>query len=384
MTRPPEKSAPRTIPIRNLWYLFLYAWNLARYRERWSADAETAPSLLTLLARVLGDTTHDILRRGLARSYVTTSRPLRGIRGRIDFARSAARLAFPNGRAHCRFDELGVGDLRNGILRATLQRLASDPRVTGGDPRATDALREELAELARRLDGVMPVEPHATLFSRLPVGHGDGLYALAMSVCRLAHRLEMPTEENGNAAAMAVLHDEIVQHQLFERFALNFYRLHLRTEFEAVSETLAWPDEFGSRYAPAMRTDITLRTRRTPARRIVIDTKFSATTLEASPFGEPSFKAQNLYQIYAYLRSQEGRSEAHRNASGILLYPAIGVHLDEDMLIQGHRIRVATVDLAAPWPAIEARMLAIVHDGLPRPAEPSATNSAFRPDSPKS
>lgn len=364
---PATSSAPSAIPIRNLWYLLLYAWDLARYRDRWPLAAETSPSLLGLLARVLVDTTRDIARRGLARSYVPESQALRGIRGRIDFARSLKRLSFSHGVAHCRFDAFGIDTLHNRILYSTLHRLARDVRVTGGDDRKVRMLRRELTGLVRRLDGITPVETTTALFNRLPIGRNGDPYPLAMNVCRLVHRLEMPTERQGPAALAALIHDEIARDRLFERFALNFYRLHLGDAFEASSEALSWPDAFECRYAPGMRTDITLRSRRPPGRRIVIDTKFSATTLAAPPFGDAAFKSADLYQIYAYLRSQEEKSDAHRTASGILLYPVVGVHLDEHMLVQGHRIRVATVDLGAPWPDVEKRLLDVALDWPKRP-----------------
>ncbi len=70
-------------------------------------------------------------------------------------------------------------------------------------------------------------------------------------------------------------------------------------------------------------------------------------------------KSQNLYQIYAYLRTQEHRSAAHAAAEGMLLYPTTRLELDEAMFVQRHRIRVATVDLSRPWPEIEERLLAL-------------------------
>ena len=358
--------AASAIPVRNLWHLLLYAWDLARYRDRWSAAAEEAPSLRGLLARVLADAVADLLKRGLGRGFVPAAREVRGIRGRVDFARSLKGLSLPRGRTHCRFDELGIDTLANRILRSTLVRLARDPRLAADAAKAR-GLRRDLADLAHGLDGVALVEPAPDLFSRLRIGRNDADYALAMNVCRLVHRLEMPTEERGPLAIAALLHEEILRHRLFERAILNFYRLHLGDVFDASSEMLAWPDAFACSYLPAMRTDITLRSRRKPARRIVVDAKFWEEALAASPFGAPAFRPAHLYQIYAYLRSQDEASAADRRASGILLYPAAGADLDEHMLVQGHRIRVATVDLGAPWPAIEERLLDVVLHWPPPP-----------------
>jgi hypothetical protein len=64
--------------------------------------------------------------------------------------------------------------------------------------------------------------------------------------------------------------------------------------------------------------------------------------------------------MYAYLRSQENVSETLRTASGILLYPTVQWHLSEQVEIQGHSIRLETVDLSQPWKAIEARLLELI------------------------
>lgn len=72
------------------------------------------------------------------------------------------------------------------------------------------------------------------------------------------------------------------------------------------------------------------------------------------------FKSENLYQIYAYLRTQEHLSEAHREAEGMLLYPTTERSVDEAMVAQGHRIRVATLDLSQGWGEIEERLLGFI------------------------
>jgi 5-methylcytosine-specific restriction enzyme subunit McrC len=170
----------------------------------------------------------------------------------------------------------------------------------------------------------------------------------------LVHRLEMPTEGEGDHALAALLKNEIVFHLLFERFVRNFYHLHL-TDYRVVRENLEWYDELGSGFVPAMQTDITLIGKLPPHRRVVIDTKYSVTTLS----DRLKFKSENLYQIYAYLRTEEHRNETYRQAEGMLLYPTTTHQVDGEMLVQGHRIRVVTVNLAEPWEQIEEHLLGL-------------------------
>jgi 5-methylcytosine-specific restriction enzyme subunit McrC len=98
----------------------------------------------------------------------------------------------------------------------------------------------------------------------------------------------------------------------------------------------------------------------------VIDTKFTS-ILTKGWHREESLKSGHIYQIYAYLRSQEQPGDpacAGNRASGMLLHPAIDQHVDESVTIQGHRIRFVTVDLSAKPGSIRRALLAAA-DVLP-------------------
>jgi 5-methylcytosine-specific restriction enzyme subunit McrC len=77
-------------------------------------------------------------------------------------------------------------------------------------------------------------------------------------------------------------------------------------------------------------------------------------------WGKPLFDSAHMYQLYAYLKSQEHLSEAHHNATGILLYPSIQDKLSERVELQDHVIRFESVDLSAPWQEIERQLIELV------------------------
>ena len=87
-------EAVSRIPIRNAWYLLLYAWDMASYRGRWTAEAEASPTLLGLLARILASATRNLLRRQLGRAFAIRGQTIRGLRGRLDLTASLKRLTF--------------------------------------------------------------------------------------------------------------------------------------------------------------------------------------------------------------------------------------------------------------------------------------------------
>jgi 5-methylcytosine-specific restriction enzyme subunit McrC len=173
----------------------------------------------------------------------------------------------------------------------------------------------------------------------------------------------MPTEDVGDQTLYALLCDEIKFHQLFERFTRNFCRIHF-PECHVHPETLKWPDELECELVPGMRTDVTVTVKNQPCNRLVIDTKYYIAALSASFYGTDKFRSDNLYQLYAYLRTQEDESISHRTASGMLLYPTTSYELCEAMFVQGHRIHLVTVDLSKEWGKIEARLLSLVASGL--------------------
>jgi len=96
------------------------------------------------------------------------------------------------------------------------------------------------------------------------------------------------------------------------------------------------------------------------ARRLVIDTKFTS-ILGVGRFGDASLKSGYLYQMYAYLRSQEGGDQRWDTSEGLFLHPADGSQLYEHATIQGHSIAFATVDLAGSAVSIRSELRRIIH-----------------------
>jgi 5-methylcytosine-specific restriction enzyme subunit McrC len=347
------------IPVKNAWYLLLYAWDLVSWKDQWKGNVETSPHLLGLLAKILAETTLLLMRKQLRRGYESHHEKIRGIRGKIDFAASLKRRSFEKGAAHCSFYELTVDTLKNSIIRSTIRRLSNDPRVYHHNAKLDADLKHQLKTLDLDLVEVSTKRIESSDFSRLQLTRNDQDYSLPISICYLIHRLEMPTEDMGDHALKALLRDEVTFHKLFELFVCNFYRYHLTDCEVGYQKQLSWFDELNCPFMPSMQTDITLVWPE-PPRRLVIDTKYYLKTLTSSPYGSQKFKSENLYQLYTYLRTQEHRGDSFANAQGMLLYPTTNHQLTEPMLVQGHKITVATVDLAEPWENIENRLLSLV------------------------
>jgi 5-methylcytosine-specific restriction enzyme subunit McrC len=75
-------------------------------------------------------------------------------------------------------------------------------------------------------------------------------------------------------------------------------------------------------------------------------------------YRDETLRSGYIFQIYSYLRSQVGRGDAIADhAAGLLLHPSVDEMVDETVVIQGHSIRFATVDLAGSAAEIRSRLL---------------------------
>jgi 5-methylcytosine-specific restriction enzyme subunit McrC len=348
------------IPIRNLWHMLLYAWNELPLKDNWVVvDAESAPSLDALLATALMKLMQQRLRIGLGRNYVNEEQTLRGIRGRIDFEQSLKHRTFERGEAICEFQGYSANEPRNQIVRSTLARLVQIGQF-GPNIQQANALRHHLRHLARNLDGIELIELTPDFIHRQQLGRHDRDYRLMLAICGLILQRQMPTESAGGFAFPAIDREVLVLHHIYERFVANFYRIHLDGWVVTAQKHLEWHEKAaGNKYLPSMVPDLVLQ-EKTSGQLIILDTKFTAHSLVENQWGKPVFDSSHLYQLYAYLKSQEHLSEAHRSASGILLYPTIHDRFSERVELQDHLMRIEGVDLSAPWQDIEGHLLDLI------------------------
>jgi len=251
----------------------------------------------------------------------------------------------------CRFHELTIDTPRNRFVRAALDLMARLVRSNAAMSRC-----RSLASSLSRL-GVGGLRPCRAELALDQVGRNDAADKLMIALAELAFELALPTEESGTTAFVAPEREEGWVRQLFEKAVLGFARFEL--------ERIGWHVRGGVHLhwqvsepapdaLPRMVTDILLDPPQ-GGRRVIVDTKFSS-IFGTRRFGGESLKSGYIYQIYAYLRSQEGRDLRWDNAAGLLLHPAIGGGYRERATIQGHPITFATVDLAGSAAAIRSEM----------------------------
>ncbi|WP_139710398.1 5-methylcytosine-specific restriction endonuclease system specificity protein McrC [Aeromonas allosaccharophila] len=349
-----------SIPVRNLWLLMLYASDLFRDIEMAKVAVEDNPDdIPDLVAEILCRRVERRIRRNLSYGYQSREAVLGRVRGRIDQLNTERRRLLDRGKVACRFDELTIDTTRNCFVRAALEEISKVVRRRSLAHRC-----RSLAASLKRM-GVIGERPNRSEVSMDRFGRLDADDKPMLAAAHLAFNIALPTEATGAKQLSLPDRDITWIRKLYEKGIAGFYDVVLSKSGWRVDagKTMSWQIERKTlgidKILPSMRTDIILD-HSDAGRRIVIDTKFNA-VVKRGWYREETLRSGYLYQIYAYLRSQEGKGDPlAKNASGLLLHPSVGYMVNEAVVIQNHEIRFATVDLGSSAREIREQLLQVL------------------------
>ena len=260
-----------------------------------------------LVAEILTYAVERRLRRNLSFGYQRVNADLTRVRGSINFLRTECHQLLQRGRVASTYEELTVDTLRNRFVKAALlelsramnhrdnQKLVRKCRVASGRM-ARAGISDSPASMYRR---------RRQEFSTSRINTED---REMLAAARLAFDLSLLTEDAG-ASRLAMPSYEGESWALFEGAVRGFYAKNLGDKGWEVSRgsRTHWPVEPEQRtprlILPSMQTDIVLK-RPNPQHRIIVDTKFKSVMVRGR-YGRETLRSGDIYQLYAYLRSQE-------------------------------------------------------------------------------
>lgn len=348
------------IPVRNLWLLMLYASDLFRHIDNANVSVEENPDdIPDLVAELLARHVERRLKRNLTYGYQHRESILGRVRGRINILYTERHKLLERGKIDCHFEELTVDTIRNRFVRSALEEISKIVNRTDLAHKC-----RKLASNFRRM-GVIGERPNRAEVSLSRFGRHDIGDQQMVSAAHLAFNLALPTEFSGTKHLSLPDREITWIRKLFEKGIAGFYDVALSDNGWRVDagKTIGWLIDTKSsgidEILPSMRTDIVLDNQKS-GHRIIIDTKFNS-LLTRGWYRDKTLRSGYIYQIYAYLRSQEGNGDPlSNNASGLLLHPAIGDMVHESVTIQGHEIKFATVDLGAQATEIRDQLLNVI------------------------
>ena len=343
----------RAVPVQNLYYLLLYAWN--RLPEGRSVDVAGIPSpeLPNLIAKVLLDGVCNLLRRGLDCSYVEVDEDLTRPRGRIRLSDTLARQLLGRAQIACTTDNLSPNVLHNQIIKTTLERLM---KTDGIDSQ----FREGIAGVLNGLSDIRSISLTARDFGRVQLHGNNASYGFLLRVCALAYEALLPEPGTGRFHFRDILADPREMGLIFQDFVRNFFRLE-QHQFVVKGERILWGVDnsvgLGHQLLPAMYMDTSLID---GARTIIVECKWTPTTFQVGR-GVKTLRSEHLYQLHAYMSQHPRRHLSEGMVEGLLLYPLMDEPVDVTLNLKRQWIRVRTLDFATNWPDIRAQLLELLH-----------------------
>ena len=349
------------IPVRNLWLLMLYASDLYRYLGASKVDVEENPEEITdLVAEILCHHVEERLMRNLSYGYKSRTTNINRVRGRIDLLTTECKHLLEKGKVCCRFDELTINTPRNQYVRSALEclsKLKTKPNIL---QKCTS-----LSLILERL-GVSKIKPanyngKSERFSRHDISDQKMIAA-----ADLVFLLALPTELDGQYNIVSPDKKETWLRKLFEHAIRGFYKYVLdksKYYVHPFNKRLDWQISYSTINAldifQSMNADIVIE-KKTTGEVLIIDTKFNEITTSDNRYHESRMRLRSsyVYQIYAYLRSQENAiNNKSLTSIGMLLHPTVDKEVSEMVTIQGHPIWFSTVNLGESATNIRNRLL---------------------------
>ena len=338
------------IPIRNIYYMLSYAFQVLNEQGYKNIETEQFDNVAELCAAILSKGVSLQLKRGLGREYIENTEPLSSLRGRIEISESIKTRSILKRQLVCSYDEFSENSYLNRIIKTTMELLLHAD--------ITKARKKELRKLLVYFGNVERLDVH-TINWKVQYNRNNQTYRMIISICYLVVKGLLQTKTDGTTKLMDFL-DEQHMHRLYEKFILEYYRKEFKGQLSANPSAVRWAlDDELDDMLPAMQTDITMTD---GAQVLIIDAKFYAHTTQVQ-YDNRTIHSANLYQIFTYVKNKQAElADNPHSVSGMLLY----AKTDEETFpphkysMSGNHIEVRTLDLSGDFNSIKTQLDEIV------------------------
>lgn len=343
-----------TIPVQNIYYLFLYAWNKFQEGKSLELNLEDSPDIPNLFSNIFVNSLKRLIKRGLYKNYKSKTNELQYIKGKINFPVSIKNNFENRGKIFCELDTLSIDSIPNKIIKKTLLDLLANKNLKS-------KLKQNIKTILKYFEECNAPETLSKYFSLLKLNNSNFYYKFPINLCEMIHKIQLPTNQKGSFLFKDVLEDEVIMSDIFETFVRNFYDIE-QNDFKVSRDKFHWDlvAEGGTLdLIPMNITDITLRNSN---KTIVIDTKYYKNPLTTSQYGKSQIRQDHLRQITSYLMNFENRDGPDSKADGILLYPEVKHQqkLHETYQFRGHKVSIHSLNLNQDWQSIHNDLIELI------------------------
>jgi len=260
--------------------------------------------LFELLLRYYLDQVGHVVRRGIARSYVSRQGNLNQLRGKILVSQNIRYNAANAARFYCEYEEFMADRPINRLIKSGLQITA---RLTS-QPRSQQICREHLGWF----DEVSTISDWQTDFKRIRWDRNVRHYKKAMPPCRMLHERLNPLTQQGGNRAIAML---FPMERVFEDYVAACLRRQLRDwKIETQKQGHYLVDDHSGQRVFALRPDLLLSN---GATQVVADAKWKLIN-EKDRQNKYGITQADMYQLFGYGRKILATAE---RPLVVLIYP---------------------------------------------------------------
>ena len=295
------------IPIRNIYYMLSYAFQVLNEQGYKNIETEQFDNVAELCAAILSKGVSLQLKRGLGRDYIENSVSLSSLRGRIEISESIKTRSMLKRQLVCSYDDFSENSYMNRIVKTTMELLLHAD--------IAKARKKELRKLLVFFGNVELLDIH-TINWKIQYNRNNQTYRMLISICYLVVKGLLQTNTDGTTRLMDFL-DEQRMCRLYEKFILEYYRKEF-PQLSANASQIPWAlDDSMGEMLPVMQTDIMLSHK---SRVLIIDAKYYSHTTQAQ-YDVRTLHSGNLYQIFTYVKNKEAElGDTPHEVSGMMAY----------------------------------------------------------------
>lgn len=260
--------------------------------------------LFEFLMRQFLEHVGEIVRKGIARTYVEREDNLVYLRGKLKLSEHIKRNAWIKSRVYCEFDEFEIDRPINRLIRAALDIVS---QLTGSSDN-----QQRCREMLFWFDSVSPSRDFSQDFRAVRQDRLIRHYEPAMPTCRLILERLNPLTQHGSSRAVSML---FPMAQVFENYVASklpglLDGWHIRTQVrgQALIERHVGGKLFN------LIPDLELRQGK---RRVIADTKWKLLD-ESDRRNRYNISQPDIYQLFAYSRKYLAD---HVDRCVMLIYP---------------------------------------------------------------
>ena len=351
------------IPIKNLFFMLCYAWNVLSIKDTVKLDEERFDNIYNLLTRLLIFGVRKIVKRGFNKSYVEQEEALQTVRGKININDTIKRRLNREMVCVCSYDEFSKNNPFNQIVKYTMLCSLKNKNVD-------DKLKKELRSLLLFFHDVDSLEPTTQVTSKLIFNRNNQYYKMLINICLMIYKGTMVNEETGERTFKDFFREEQMQ-RVYELFILNFYAIHLdKSVYKVHAPKINWvlEDNAEERFGDLVdvvdnpadrRTDIVIENRKTK-KQLILDAKYYTETLVHGYYDSTieRYRTRHIEQIRGYVTDSGFKGKK----IGALVYPTVKDDFPRPRLtpLQDAMVVFKTLNLNKEWELIEKDMLRFV------------------------